>query len=112
MPNKTWKQVERKLARLFGVERNREPHGEDFSTDLIAVEVKHRSTLPKIVTDALEQVAEARPDRVPVAIFHLKGQRVDESWAVIRADHLADMHYVAQRMNRTAWEDYQIGEPK
>ena len=95
MPNKTWKQVERKLARLFGVERNREPHGEDFSTDLIAVEVKHRSTLPKIVTDALEQVAEARPDRVPVAIFHLKGQRVDESWAVIPAGALAERFHIS-----------------
>lgn len=95
MPNKTWKQVERKLARLFGVERNREPHGEDFSTDLIAVEVKHRSTLPKIVTDALEQVAEARPDRVPVAIFHLKGQRVDESWAVIPAGALAGRFHIS-----------------
>ena len=32
----TWKSVERKLARLFGVERNQDTHGDDFHTDLIA----------------------------------------------------------------------------
>lgn len=85
----TWKSVERKLARLFGVERNQDTHGDDFHTDLIAVEVKHRTKLPKIVTDALEQVSEARPDLVPVAIFHLKGTRIDESLCVIDARTLS-----------------------
>ena len=104
MPNKTWKSAERKLARLFGVERNREPHGEDFATDIIAVEVKHRSKLPRIITDALEQVAEARPDRVPVAIFHLKGQRIDDSLCVIRAGDFADMERIVRESG-----DYDVG---
>ena len=90
----TWKSVERKIARLFGVERNQDTHGEDFATDIIAVEVKHRSTLPKIVTDALEQVTEARPDRVPVAIFHLKGQRIEDSLCVMRAGDLKDRYHI------------------
>ena len=80
---------------MFGAERNQDTHGEDFATDLIAVEVKHRSSLPKIVTDALAQVAEARPDRVPVAIFHQKGQRIEDSWAVLRARDLTVLHSCA-----------------
>ena len=91
----TWKSVERKLARLFGVERNQDPHGEDFATDIIAVEVKHRNSLPKKLTDALRQVSKARPDRVPVAIFHLKGTRIKDSWVVIRAGDLADRFHIS-----------------
>ena len=109
MPTSTWKSVERKLARMFGVERNQDTHGDDFHTATIAVEVKHRTKLPKIVTDALTQVAGARPDRIPVAIFHLKGQRVDDSLCVMRTADFLSFYQEAGRWVATLYTNSPCG---
>ena len=94
MPDKTWKSVERRLARMAGAERNQDTHGFDFETVLMRVEVKHRTIVPKLCLDALEQV-QATPDigaRIPVAVVHQKGQRLEDSIALVRYGDLIHWH--------------------
>ena len=92
----TWKSVERKIARLFGAERNQDTHGYDFLSDFFIVEVKHRDTLPKWIEDAMLQVetaaVEIESDPLPVAILHAKGQRFDAAYAIVRVSNMVRIH--------------------
>ena len=91
----TWKSVERKLARMFGAERNQDTHGYDFKTEFIIGEVKHRDTLPKWIEDAMSQVELADTgddDLLPVVILHAKGQRFDDCYAFVRVSNMSRLH--------------------
>ena len=91
MPDKTWKSIERKLARMFGTERNQDTHGLDFLTDRIAAEVKHREFFPNWLMDAMAQIEVAYQPvirRIPVLFLHMKGQPIGKTLAVMSADDL------------------------
>ena len=92
----TWKSVERRLARMFGTERNQDTHGYDFKTEFIIGEVKHRDTLPKWIEDAMAQVdlasATDGDGLLPVVILHAKGQRFEDCYAFIRVSNMSRLH--------------------
>ena len=55
MPEKTWKSVERKAARMDGTERTgpQGKHVDDHYTNRIAVETKHRKSMPQWIEKAI-----------------------------------------------------------
>jgi len=55
MSNPAWKQYERRIARLFGVERKGILGRDDFETEHLAGETKVLDKLPKWLTDIYEQ---------------------------------------------------------
>ena len=106
MPDKTWKSIERKLARMFGTERNQDTHGFDFRTNKIIAEVKHRKAMPVWIENAMVQVEQFRRvcikivgepsgkpflsqgTRTPILFLHKKGQAIEDTLAVMRASDL------------------------
>ena len=109
MSDKLWKSVELRLARYFGTERipRTGKPVEDFRTDRLIAEVKHRKKLPKWILEAVEDAEEyenammcevcydpllgalrATRDsskRIPIAILHEKQMKIEDSLVVIRA---------------------------
>lgn len=89
----TWKNVERKLAQLLGGERigvtgRHNMETPDLDIPDLAVEVKHRKSLPALLKKALLQAETAGKahDKVPIAIFHETGKQYTDSYVVIRMD--------------------------
>lgn len=75
---KTWKEAERRIARLLHGRRtgNTGSATEDVAHDWLSVEVKHRKTLPAWLTAAMGQARRnAPPNRLPVVILHQYGSR-------------------------------------
>jgi hypothetical protein len=74
----TWKQHERRTASLLGGKRlgATGAANEDVSAPGLAIECKHRDSLPRWLTDALAKVrAQAGRDRLGVVVLHEKGRR-------------------------------------
>jgi hypothetical protein len=78
MPNATWKDVERRTAKALGGIRVG-PVGyqsPDVLTDWLAIECKHRQTLPRWLLDAVNKIRwQAKPHRLGIVVVHGKGQR-------------------------------------
>jgi len=77
MPNTTWKQVERRVARTLGGQRvgcNSDRGGPDVvvgDPPFLLVQVKHRRSLPRWVKSALASVRRsAGPDRLGIVVLH------------------------------------------
>jgi len=94
MSRATWKRTERSIAGLIGGERvpvsgRKRGDQPDVRHDWLAVEVKHRQSIPAWLTTALTQAhATVRGEQVPVAIIHRHGARHRED-IVCRADFTA-----------------------
>ena len=93
MPDKTWKAVERRVARMFGAQRNplsgrNSRHTQaDIIHDHLYIEVKHRARIP-FYRVWLETVEKAKQEgKVPVLILHPKGS--DKYIAMVDAEYLA-----------------------
>jgi hypothetical protein len=83
----TWKQTERTIAtRLHG--RRVGPTGTataDVVTPWLAVECKHRATIPQWLTGALQQaVNAAEPGQLAIAVLHAAGTRHDRDIVMLR----------------------------
>lgn len=94
MSRPDWKRTERTIAgRLGGVRvpvsgRTR-GDAPDVAHPRLAVECKHRATLPAWLLEAMAQAeACANPEQIPVAILHEHGRRHDVDLCVLR---LADL---------------------
>jgi hypothetical protein len=94
MTDKLWKQHERAVAALLGGTRvpiTGRQRGDvpDVAHDSLSIECKHRESIPKWITTAMEQ-AEASikdPGQVPIAVIHTKGQRRENDLVVMRLKH-------------------------
>lgn len=86
----TWKDSERAIAAAIGGKRvpvtgRGRGDAPDIAHPWLAVEVKHRASLPGWLTGALAQaVASKRGDQLPVAIIHEAGKRHTENLIVLR----------------------------
>lgn len=81
---RTFKGVERALAKRLNGQRTGHTGGADVVTDWLCVEVKSRATLPQWVRDAIGQAKRnAEIEQLPVAILHQTGQRHDGDLVVM-----------------------------
>lgn len=92
MPDETWKQAEREIAKRFGTERTG-PLGEmcpDAISEAYAIEVKHRNRLPHWLLEAMDQAERNGgiwvPECLPIVVLHQKGQEYDKCLVVVRLD--------------------------
>jgi len=88
MPNKFWKGVERKVARMFGTERIGSREGgpaPDWETELTVGEVVCHP-LPRWILAELSQAERRLTDRpkLRLLVIHEKGQALDEALVVLR----------------------------
>ena len=80
MPNATWKEHERRTARILGGRRvgpigRGGPDVVVGESPWLLVECKHRRTLPQWLKDALDQArGAAGPHRLGVAVLHERGR--------------------------------------
>jgi len=90
MSRSRWKATERAIASRIGGERvpvsGRQRRDQpDVRHDWLAVEVKHRRSIPQWLTTALKQAhAAVRGDQLPVAIIHRHGARHTEDIVCLR----------------------------
>jgi len=101
MTDKTWKAVERAIAKFFPGAKRR---GADFGgtdggkSDIIfpgwSIEVKHRTKVPNLtlIAAAIQQAEDAReqPTDIPIAIIHLAGTEYKNSVVCMRLETFAD----------------------
>ena len=75
--DKTWKAVERKVARLLGGRRtgNTGMPSPDVLHPLFSVEVKYRQRLPSLLSAGMAQAKRAAKGKIPLLILKQKGQR-------------------------------------
>lgn len=83
-----WKSVERRLAGIFGTVRRGPLGGADFETDLLAVEVKSRKSLPAWLLGAVEQAERNARGKMPVVILHRVGSRYEDDLVIVRLGNI------------------------
>lgn len=99
-----WKRTERSVAALLGGQRvpvSGRGRGDapDVAHLRLAIEVKHRRSVPAWLLDAMAQAqASVRGDRVPVAVIHCHGGRHADDLAMVR---LADLVALLKPAART-----------
>lgn len=85
MTNPGWKQYERRISRLFGVERKGILGGADFETSHLAGETKVLDKLPKWLTNIYQQANYNCPKgKHPIAIIKKKNKKDDEAFVIMR----------------------------
>lgn len=85
MGNPGWKQYERRIARLFGVERKGILGRADFETNTLAGETKVLKRLPKWLTDVYGQANHNCPrGKHPIVIVKEKGRKDDNAFVIMR----------------------------
>jgi hypothetical protein len=93
--SKTWKAVERAVARRLGGRRvpvTGRGGAPDVEHERFAVEVKHRKELPAWLKEAMAQAeAAARDGKVPVVVLHERGQRHADDLVVLRLGDLEEL---------------------
>lgn len=83
----TFKQAEREVCKRLGIERTGYLGGADGSGDWLAVEVKHRKTLPTWLHDAMAQAERhAQDGQLPIVALHELRQPYAEAFVVMRLD--------------------------
>jgi hypothetical protein len=78
MTDKTWKAVERRVARILDGKRVGATGAAtpDVVNDWLVVEVKHRARLPQWLTTAVAKIrSQAGKERLGVVVLHEKGAR-------------------------------------
>lgn len=72
-----WKHTERSVARLVDGKRNGNTgsNSADVETATLAVEVKHRASLPAWLLDAVQQAQRNADGKTPIVVLHRAGQR-------------------------------------
>jgi len=95
MGDKTWKQVERAVAKRLGGQRTGATGGAtpDVATGWASVEVKTRQELPAWLLDAVRQaVRNAHPNTLALVILHQVGERHDNDLVVLRLRDFEDWY--------------------
>ena len=89
MPDKTWKEAERQVARRFGTERTG-PLGEEWPdavSQAYSIEVKHRRQLPQWLKEAVAQAQEngrlRAPHHLPIVVLHEYGGEYDDCLVIV-----------------------------
>jgi hypothetical protein len=94
MTDKCWKAAERRIATLLGGKRvpvNGRGDEPDVAHSWLAIEVKHRASLPSWLLSALNQAHKgATAEQLPIAIVHQAGQRYEDSLVLVRLRDFAD----------------------
>ncbi|MEA2573360.1 MAG: hypothetical protein QOH93_658 [Chloroflexia bacterium] len=93
-----WKRNERGQAAALGCKRNARSLQAmsagtlaDSANDWLAVESKLRASLPKFLTDAVNQASKAaKPDQLPIAVFHARGTKRMDDLVVMRLSDFVD----------------------
>ena len=82
---KTFKGVERAIAKRLGGERVGHLGGADVIVDSwLSIEVKSRKQIPQWIRDAIAQSKKnAKPDQLPILILHEHGQRYSGDLVVL-----------------------------
>lgn len=88
MPNSYWKNIERRIARLFGTERIGTREGgpaPDFENSWVVGEVVCH-LIPEWILEELAQAEGRKTDRekLKLLVIHEKGQALDEALVVMR----------------------------
>jgi hypothetical protein len=93
MPDRAWKQTERRTAAILGGKRvpvSGRGRGDvpDVEHDHLSIECKHRRVMPQWIKDALDQAVAASDgrQRLPIVVIHEHGKR-----------HLDDVVMVSMR---------------
>jgi len=113
MGDKTWKAVERAICGLLGGIRTG-PVGKDgpdcvLPNALLAVQIKHRATVPNWLTGAMDQtIHDAGGAQYPILILHEKGTKYEESLVITR---LSDFIDYDGSLDITAVETPDLGHP-
>ena len=86
--DKTWKAVERKVAKLLGGRRtgNTGMSSPDVLHPLFSVEVKYRQRLPLLLSVGMAQARREAEGKIPLLILKQKGQRGE--YAVLELQNL------------------------
>ncbi|MCB0086163.1 MAG: hypothetical protein KDE47_34720 [Caldilineaceae bacterium] len=82
-----WKAHERRIARRLGGQRNGATGKAtaDVETNLLAIECKQRTALPKWLHKAMQQAVDAATaTQMPIVVLHELGKRSDGDYVVIR----------------------------
>lgn len=96
MPDRQWKQCERKVAELLGGERiavsgRVRGHAPDIAHGTLSLEVKSRKSIPRWLREAGEQAQAASTDgRLPVSVIHVQGKPYADALCVMRLEDLAE----------------------
>ena len=96
--DKTWKQIERKVAALLGgvrvpVSGRQRGDSPDVLHPTFSIEVKHREQFPDWLFDAMRQAeASKRDEQIPLVVLHQKGMPVPMSFAIVRLGDLVELH--------------------
>ena len=94
MPDAAWKVAERTVARRLGGKRAGPTgkEGPDVLHALWAIEIKERRRpLPAEIREALAQAARAaRPDQLPIVVWHVLGRRHDDDVVMMRLADFED----------------------
>lgn len=97
MPEKTWKQVERKVAEYFGGRRvpiTGRTRGDvpDVRANGLCIEVKERQAFPKWVENAMEQATMAgEAGQIPIVFLHRYGDDYDNGIVMLHASHFREL---------------------
>lgn len=91
MADKTWKAVERRIAKygcgervpVTGRQRGSAPDI-TWAGDLWSFEVKHRKSVPAWIHDAMDQAEKSATENTPVVVLHENGQLIEDCFCVLR----------------------------
>lgn len=100
MPDKAWKNAERKIAAIFGTVRipaamwgqrpDRGDNAPDAETEQLALQVKSGYRCPGYLRSWLNGIQKtAPPGKVGAVVWHVAGTRFTDSLVVLRAADLA-----------------------
>jgi len=102
MTNPAWKRTERQIATIIGGQRvpvtgRGRGDAPDIAHPRLALEVKHRRTLPAWLLDAMNQATtSSRDGRIPVAVLHRHGARHADDLCVLRLSDLVALVIATQ----------------
>lgn len=99
MPDKAWKQLERRLAADLGGKRipvtGIDRHGSDIAHPLFAVQVKLRKCLPAWIFDWLSGICgSARPEQVGILVLKTPRMKDADALVVLRWKDWVSLHGV------------------
>lgn len=101
MPDKGWKQFERRIARDHGCERiavTGERHGADARNAMFSFQAKLRKAIPKCIREWSDQISATatKEGRIGVLIVKEPGKHDDNALVILRYRDWIDLHGAAK----------------
>lgn len=89
--NAVWKHAEREVCKRLGIQRTGYLGGADGTGEWLAVEVKHRKSLPVWLHAAMAQAEKhAEPGQLPIVALHEFRQEYGGAYVVMRLGQFVD----------------------